>query len=100
MGSGQGGLLKCASACKKFCSQRERSLRPMAQSMKPSNSTGAGCLRLFALPFCGAGLFCLYQFAKQLSEGSRDWEKTAGLGIAGLAFAGVGFGLVIMGRYG
>lgn len=72
----------------------------MAQSMKPSNSAGAGCLTLFALPFCGAGLFSLYQFAKQLNEGSRDWEKTAGLGIAGLAFAGVGFGLVVMGRYG
>ena len=52
------------------------------------------------MPFCATGLFALYQFANQLHEGSRDWEKTAGLGIAGLAFAGVGFGLVVMGRYG
>jgi hypothetical protein len=68
--------------------------------MEAKPQTGAGCLTLFALPFCGAGLFALYQAYKQFAQGSSDWEKTVMLAIAGFTFAGVGFGLIIMSRYG
>ncbi len=61
---------------------------------------GGGCLTLFALPFCGAGLFALYQAYKQFAAGPAEWEKTAMLTIAGVTFAGVGFGLIVASQYG
>jgi hypothetical protein len=66
----------------------------------PKPQTGSGCLTLFALPFCGAGLFSLFQAYKQFAEGPADWEKTTMLAIAGLVFSGAGFGMIGASRYG
>jgi hypothetical protein len=69
---------------------------PNAGGIKPK--LGAGCLYLFAMPFCGFGLFALMESIRYLLAGNLP--QAAYGGIFGIAFCGVGFGLIYSVRLG
>lgn len=59
---------------------------------------GYGCLYLFALPFCGFGLFALAMSIHNLLAGNP--LQAAYVGVFAIVFGGVGFGLVYAFRQG
>lgn len=63
-----------------------------------SNAMGAGCLILFAVPFAGFGVFALVLGVRELSRGKV--KDGLFLGMFGLVFSGVGFGLMAAAVYG
>ena len=66
-----------------------------SNSAKPASSKlGAAFLILFATPFAAFGIFALVQ-AFQKWDGSK-LKDTVGLGLFGLIFSGVGFGLMVL----
>ena len=69
---------------------------PNAGGVKPK--LAAGCLYLFAAPFCGFGLFALMESIRYLLAGNLP--QAAYGGIFGIAFCGVGFGLIYLVRLG
>src|SRR5687768_5233453 len=60
--------------------------------------SGTGCMILFALPFAAAGVFAAVQAVRELGQGNG--RQAAFLGIFGLAFGGVGCGLLYGTIYG
>ncbi len=68
--------------------------------MKPARTVGLGCLVLLSLPFCAAGLFAFAMAARAALAPSPDWTRVAALGLFGLVFGGVGFGLIAAGKAG
>lgn len=71
-----------------------------APTIDSNFKSGAGCLILFALPFAAVGVVTGYLALKQFSEGPQDWQQTLMLGIFGLVFGGVGFGLIAAALWG
>jgi hypothetical protein len=67
-------------------------------SAKPGKQAGAGCLFLFALPFAGFGVFALAQAFREWNNGKL--KDAAMIGLFGLVFSCVGFGLMIGARFG
>ena len=67
-------------------------------SAKPGRQTGAGCLFLFALPFAGFGVFALFQAFREWNNGKL--KEAAMIGLFGIVFGSVGFGLMIGARSG
>ena len=67
-------------------------------SANPGKQTGAGCLFLFALPFAGFGVFALVQAFREWNNGKL--KEAAMIGLFGLVFSCVGFGLMIGARFG
>ena len=63
-----------------------------------TNQQGAGCLTLFALPFCGVGLWLAYDVVGRFAWGVEDWQQFTLILIAALVFGGGGFGLLIWSR--
>ena len=63
-----------------------------------ANKTEAGCLTMFALPFCGVGLFLAYHVIDQFGAGEADWQQSRLLLVPALVFGGAGFGLLIWSR--
>ncbi len=63
-----------------------------------TNQQGAGCLTLFALPFCGVGLWLAYDVVGRFAWGVEDWQQLTLILIAALVFGGGGFGLLIWSR--
>ena len=59
---------------------------------------GTGCLTLFALPFCGVGLWLAYDVVGRFAPGVEDWQQLTLILMAALAFGGSGFGLLIWSR--
>ncbi len=59
-----------------------------------SGKMGFGCLVLFSAPFCVAGVAIAFAAARKAFLPSPEWRDVALLGIAGLAFAVAGFGLL------
>lgn len=55
---------------------------------------GIGCLYLFALPFCGFGLFTLAMSIRNLLAGNLP--EAAYAGMFGVLFSGVGFGMLYL----
>ena len=68
-------------------------------SASPRTKANSGCLTLFGVPFVGAGLWSAYLAAKQFNEHPGDLEKLFLQVIFALCFCGVGFGLIVYGRY-
>ena len=69
--------------------------------MTPGTKTGdqgAGCLTIFALPFCGIGLWLACDVVNRLTRGVEDWQQFAMVAMGVLAFGGSGFGLLIWSR--
>ena len=67
-------------------------------SAKPGKQAGAGCLFLFALPFAGFGVFALFQAFREWNNGKL--KDAAMIGLFGLVFSCVGFGLMFGARFG
>ena len=65
----------------------------------PRTKANSGCLTLFGVPFAGAGLWAAYLAVKQFNEQPGDLEKLFLQVILALCFCGVGFGLIVYGRY-
>jgi hypothetical protein len=57
-------------------------------------------LYIFCLPFCAAGLWCVYLLVPELSVSPHDWKRIVFLGVGALTFGGVGFGVLAAARYG
>ena len=64
-----------------------------------TNRRGTGCLTIFALPFCGVGLWAAYQVMSQFAGGVEDWEQTGLMLVFALVFGGSGFGFVFWARH-
>ena len=60
----------------------------------PAGTGGRIFLILFSLPFAGFGLFALVQAFRKW--GANQFHDAAGLGVFGLIFCGVGFGLLAL----
>ena len=67
-------------------------------SARLGKQTGAGCLFLFALPFAGFGVFALIQAFREWNNGKL--KDAAMIGLFGLVFSCVGFGLMFGARFG
>lgn len=62
--------------------------------MKSSNTVGVGCLILFALPFAAGGTAALVGCVRAFQSGSNT-EAVIVLGLFGLVFSLVGYGLIV-----
>lgn len=71
---------------------------PTSKSISVSPRLLAGCLYLFAAPFCAFGLYALSMALRSLVAG--DLAGAAYAGAFGVGFSGVGFGLVYLLRHG
>ena len=65
----------------------------------PRTKANPGCLTLFGIPFAMAGLWAATLAAQQFVEDPGDLEKLFLQVILALCFGGVGFGLIVFGRY-
>jgi hypothetical protein len=66
-------------------------------AMRPGSPVAAaGCMALFALPFGAAGLFMMYQSARQLRHGTGS--SALAMGIAGMTFSGIAVAMILGGR--
>ena len=65
----------------------------------PPTKANAGCLTLFGIPFAGAGLWAATLAAQQFIDDPGDLETLFLQIILALCFGGVGFGLIVFGRY-
>lgn len=81
--------------------------RPVVSESAPTSSIGTGvapnawatgCGVLFALPFCGAGLFAFSLVVR--AWGHQDGKQLLLLSVFALIFTGAGFGLLMMIRLG
>src|SRR5712692_4965325 len=74
--------------------------QPSPGVMRTANATpqvAAGCLYLFALPFCAFGLFAAVRSIERLRAG--DLPTAAYAAMFAIVFGGVGFGLVYAFRW-